>query len=445
MAEEAGIQKKAVNQLKWKGKRANGLKDARLGLFSSTALVVASMAGTGVFTTSGFLLAELKSPWLVLLIWLFGGALAICGALCYGALARRIPESGGEYVYLSRTLHPALGNIAGWVSLLVGFSAPLAAAAFGFGEYAHDWFPHWSAQWLGTILLCGFALIHAIDVGEGAWVQNFAVVFKLILIFAFIILAIPRIPYFSTMNEVAPDSTWGDFLVSLMWVSFSYSGWNAAVYVADEVREPAQNLPMAMVIGTTLITVLYILLNMTFVFAAPLAELAGRPDIGRAAAFALGGMAWANCLTILVALALATSISAMMMTGPRVYARMAEDGFLPRLFARHHSAPRWSIGLQCALALVLLWSSSFKSLLTYIGFTLNLSTAATVIGLMRLRWYEGSGFPVVGWPLVPVVFLLGVLAMVVSAIQRQPMVSLYGIATLAFGWLAWRVSRPQTK
>ncbi len=414
----------------------------RLGLFSSTVLVVASMVGTGVFTTSGFLLAELKSPWLVLLAWLAGGGLATCGALSYGALSRRFPESGGEYTFLSRTLHPALGNIAGWVSLLVGFSAPLAAAAFGFGEYAKAWFPQWPPQWLGTTLLCGFALLHSIDVEGGAWVQNFAVLFKLILMAAFIILAIPRLPHYGPIDGEGAGGGPGAFLVSLVLVSFSYSGWNAAVYVAGEVRDPEWTLPRALLSGTVLVTVLYLLLNMAFVFAAPLAELAGRPDIGRAAAFALGGIEWADRLTTLVILALVTSISAMMMAGPRVYARMAADGFLPRLFARDQGAPRWSIGLQCALALVILWSSTFKSLLTYIGFTLSLSTAAAVIGLMRLKLREGAGFKVTGWPWVPGVFLLGVLSMAVSSILRQPTESLYGIATLALGWLAWRVSRP---
>lgn len=416
--------------------------DRRLGLPSATALVVASMIGTGVFTTSGFLLADLKSPWLVLLAWLVGGLLATCGALSYGALSRRFPESGGEYVFLSRTLHPAAGSVAGWVSLLVGFSAPLAAAAFGFGEYTKYWFPHTSPQWLGSLLLLAFALIHAVHAGGGAWVQNFTVVLKVLLMAVFIFLALPRLPALAATATDGDGASAGAFAVSLVWISFSYSGWNAAVYIGGEVREPEHNLPRALLLGTALVTALYLAANTAFVFAAPVAELAGKPDIGRVAAMALGGAAWADALTALVALALATSVSAMMMAGPRVYARMACDGILPRLFGRDAGAPRRSIALQCGLALLLLWSSTFKGLLTYIGFTLSLSAAATVLGLMRLKLREGQSFEVMGWPLAPVVFLLGMLSMAAFSVVRQPAESLYGLATIALGgWLAWRLNR----
>jgi APA family basic amino acid/polyamine antiporter len=412
-----------------------------LGLATATALVVASMIGTGVFTSSGFLLAHLKSPWLVLLAWLVGGLLATCGALSYGALARRFPESGGEYVFLSRTLHPAAGHSAGWVSLLVGFSAPLAAAAFGFGEYTKDWFPRWSPQELGSGLLLAFAFIHAAHTARGAWVQNFTVGLKVLLMAVFILLALPRLPDLPPGAAEVGGASPGAFAVSLVWVFFSYSGWNAAVYIGGEVREPERNLPRALLQGTALVMALYLALNTAFVFSAPLADLAGKPDIGRVAAMALGGAAWADALSALVALALATSVSAMMMAGPRVYARMACDGVLPRFLACDGDAPRAAIALQCALSLLLLWSSTFKGLLTYIGFTLGLSTAATVVGLIRLKRKEGDALEVTGWPWVPGAFLLGTLAMTVFAVLRQPMESLYGFATLALGWFSWLTRR----
>src|SRR4030095_13565286 len=147
-----------------------------------TALVVASMIGTGVFTTSGFLLADLRSPWIVLAAWVVGGVMATLGAVSYGALARRIPESGGEYLFLSRTLHPAAGYLAGWISLLVGFSAPLAAVAFAFGEYARPWLPGWRPQLTGSLLMLLFSGIHAADIQRGAWMQNLAVAVKLSVI-----------------------------------------------------------------------------------------------------------------------------------------------------------------------------------------------------------------------------------------------------------------------
>ena len=413
----------------------------RFGLSSATALVVASMVGSGVFTTGGFLLEALKSPGWVLLAWLIGGVIAGCGALSYGALARRFPESGGEYLFLSRTLHPAAGNIAGWISLLVGFSAPLAAAAYGIGEYLAPWLLSSTPQLTGTLLLGALAWLHSFHGVGGTWLHSFAVAFNLLLMGAFVLLAWPHLPILPSTGTPSHGFDVSAFFTSLIWISFSYSGWNAAVYIGGEVREPERTLPRALLLGTGLVTVLYLALNMIFVFSTAPEALAGKADIGRVAAFALGGPAWANFVTLLVAFALSLSVSAMMMAGPRVYARMAQDGFLPRWFEPHEDgAPRRAIFLQCALSLVLLWSSGFRELLTYIGFTLGLSTGATVVGLIRLRFEEGTAFPVPGWPWAPALYLLAVTAMTLSAIVQQPIASLWGLATILGGWLIWRAT-----
>lgn len=411
----------------------------QLGLMSATALVVASTIGTGVFTTSGFLLADLRSPVRVLLVWLGGGILAGLGALSYGALARRIPESGGEYVFLSRTLHPAAGYVAGWVSMLVGFSAPLAFAAFAFGEYSKPWWPAVSPKLSGTLLMLFFSLVHAAHVERGAWFQNLTVVLKVVLIVGFVGLALPRIE--TPPLGAVPDVAISAFAVSLMWVSFSYSGWNAAIYIAGEVREPERTLPRALLLGTILVMVLYLAVNTVFVYSTTLEELAGKPEVGRIAAAALGGPSWANAVTSLVALVLISSVSAQTMAGPRVYAKMAADGFLPRWLMMGEGPPRAAIALQSALALAMLWSASFEWLLTYIGFTLGLSTAATVLGLIRLRLIEGPRLPVPGWPWVPGLFLLGVGTITVLSIIGKPAATVTGLATIAAGWLAWRMQR----
>jgi basic amino acid/polyamine antiporter, APA family len=410
-----------------------------LGLLTATGLVVASMVGTGVFTTSGFLLADLKSPERVLLVWLLGGVLASLGALSYGALARRIPESGGEYLFLSRTLHPALGYVAGWVSLVVGFSAPLAFAAFAFGEYSKPWWPGFPPKLSGTLLVLVLCAIHAAHVKRGAWVQNAAVVLKVVLIVAFVGLAFTRLQISSPVETTAvPIST---FAVALMWVSFSYSGWNAAIYIGGEIRDPERNLPRALLLGTALVAVLYLFLNAAFIYAAPIADLAGKPEVGRIAAGALGGPVWAHAVGSLVALVLVSSVSAQVMAGPRVYAKMAADGYLPRWLAMQSGPPRAAITFQALLALVMLWSASFEWLLTYMGFTLGVSTAATVLGLMVLRWREGSRFPVVGWPWVPGLFLLGITLTTVLSVIGKPQATLAGVATMAVGWVAWRWQR----
>jgi len=413
----------------------------RLRLVSATTLVVANMIGTGVFTTSGFLLADLRSPWLVLLAWLVGGVLAACGALSYGALARRLPESGGEYLFLSRTLHPAAGVMAGWISILVGFAAPMAAAAIAFGEYLSDWFPGISPQWLGSALLFSLALLHALRMEGGNRLHNVTVGVELVLIVVFVVLALSRLPAEAVLQTVPNGGSPAAFAVGLLWVSFSYYGWNAAVYVAGEVRDPERTLPRALLLGTALVTLLYLALNAAFVFAAPWQLLAGETDIGRVAARALGGPLWANALTALIVLVLVASVSALTVAGARVYARMAADGELPRVLALRTSGPQLAIAVQCSLALILLWSASFKSLLTYIGFTLNLCAAATVVGLIRLKLREGERLAVTGWPLAQVIFLLGVLWMAWCAISLQPIESLWGLATLGMAWFLWRLGQ----
>jgi APA family basic amino acid/polyamine antiporter len=304
----------------------------QLGLVSALALLVASMIGSGVFTTSGFLLSELHTPGRASVVWLGGGFLALLGALCYGVLARQFPESGGEYLFLSRTLHPAAGYIAGWVSLLVGFSAPLAAVALAFGEYSKVWLPAGiPPQLTGSCVLAALAALHASHVQRGAWMQNAAVLAKLISIIVLLAWASAGLRPTALPSPVNVSA--GSFAVALVWVSFSYSGWNAAVYIASEVCAPERNVPLATALGTVLVTVIYFALNVVFTFAAPVDQLAGKLEIGQTAALALGGKALADFVTALIALALATCISFMMMAGPRIYARMADDECLPRWFS----------------------------------------------------------------------------------------------------------------
>jgi APA family basic amino acid/polyamine antiporter len=410
----------------------------QISLVSAVALVVASMIGSGVFTTSGLLLADLRTPGRVLAAWFGGGLLALLGALCYGALGRRFPESGGEYVFLARTLHPAAGYLAGWVSLLVGFSAPLAAVALAFGEYTKPWFPR--PLWAGSCLLVTFGVVHALQVPRGVWVQNAAVLAKLLLIVVLLGWGGSRLN-----PPPAPEAgsfSLADFAVSLVWISFSYSGWNAAVYVSSEIVDAEHTLPRALVLGTVLVIVVYLALNAVFVLAAPVEQLAGKVEVGRIAAAALGGSRLADFVGALIALALATGVSSMMMAGPRVYARMADDGFLPRWFRfPSQGPPRRAILLQTALALTLLWTATFKSLLTFIGFTLGICTAAAAAGLIRLRLREGPRLPVPGWPWVPVIFVSGVAAITGFTIYQKPIESAVGLGTLLLGWIAWYFAR----
>jgi APA family basic amino acid/polyamine antiporter len=413
--------------------------ERRLGLSSATALVVANMVGTGVFTTSGLLIADLGSAWLVLLAWVLGGLVALLGALCYGALARHIPESGGEYVFLSRTVHPALGYLAGWVSLLVGFAVPLGALAFAFGQYmsALGGTALASPRLTGTVIILVAASVHAVSVTAGARAQAIAVGIELVVIALFTGFGMGQLAHEGLHNLAAPGRVAG-LGVALVIVSYSYQGWNAAVYIGGEVAEPRKNLPRALVLGTVLVTTLYLGLNSVFVLGAPASLLAGQVDVGRIAALVLGGPRLAKLVSALIAFVLANCISALAMAGPQITARMAADGFLPRvLVVRPGRPPRVALLAQTAIAIVALWTAAFASMLTYVGFTLSLVAAATVLGLVWQRHRQGPALKVPGWPWVPALFLFFVLGSTAFTVAERPRESLVGLSTLAVGLLAY--------
>lgn len=420
-----------------------------IGMPSAAALVVANMIGAGVFTTSGFSLADLGAREPVLLAWLVGGVLALFGALSYAALATRFPESGGEYLFLSRTIHPMAGFLAGWVSLLAGFTAPIAAAALGLQAYlAGSVEGSLRPEWIGTAAIALAGIMHGLRLREGVWLQNFAVALKLVLIFGFIgfgaTMLPDSLPESSGFSGVRLDA----FAVTLVWISFAYSGWNAAVYLAGEVRDPERNLPRSLVMGTLTVVVLYLGLNTVFLYAAPVSALAGKANIGAIAAEALGGVGLRRAVTGIVALALFTSISSMVMAGPRVYAKMAEDGLFPRLFRSDGEVPRAAIAAQTLAAIAVLWTTTLASLFSYIGFTLGISAATTVIGLIRLRIREGAeAVPIPGYPFIPVVFVVSTLGAAGFMVARQPAQAGLGLLTALAGipiYLLLSRRRPQS-
>lgn len=420
----------------------------KFGLWTGVAMVGSSMVGSGVFTTGGFLLADLGSaPW-VLLAWFVGAIIALSGALCYTELARDIPESGGEYIYLTRIAHPSLGFIVGWVSVFAGFSAPIAAAAFGFGEYINRWVPGLSAKWLGALAILGVSSFHFCSSRQGARFQNFAAYLKFFLIFLLISWGFSQAGYQSTsiwrsmLSNVSAGVAeqgfpWPVFAVSLVWIYYSYSGWNASVYLAEEFKDPQRDLPRSLIIGTLVVTVLYLGLNAVFMGAAAIEDLSGRADIGYVAAESLGGTKLAAGMTALISLALLTSVSSMALAGSRVLEKMAREGIIPALTHDQEPHPRRAIAAQSLLALVLLWSSTFEQLLTYIGFTLGLSSALTV----SCSWWrrrKSTDKPVPWrWTLLTFVFVFCILGSTFFAAQRRPLESAVGAFTLIIGWLVW--------
>jgi basic amino acid/polyamine antiporter, APA family len=418
-------------------------KDRRvLTLLPASATVIGSMIGTGVFTTTGLMVGMGSAGGDIVLAWLLGGIVALCGALCYGEVGANLPQSGGEYYYLSRLLHPAVGFMSGCVSLVVGFAAPIAAAAMAMNLYLAQVIPGWPVPVMaaGTILLV--ALLHAYDLRIGSKFQTAITVLKVVLIIAFICGVL-----LGSRNTSGGSFAFNpDFLMSsafavvLVFVSFAYSGWNAAAYIGTELRNPERTLPWSLLLGTGIVTALYILLNVSYLISVPLADLSGVEQVGHVVGTRLWGPTGGNIVALLIALTLVCPISAMLMIGPRVAEAMARDGFLPASLAQLNSrnVPGLAVALQSILAMLIAVTSSFGPLLIYIGFTLNIFAALTVVGLFRLRQQGRSIHKIcVGYPLTPLIFLGFAVWMTVWSIQSQPMATLAGVVTLLLAFIAY--------
>lgn len=415
-----------------------------LGLLSTAALVVASMVGAGVFTTSGYALAAVGSPARVLLLWLVGGVVALCGAVSYGALAKALTESGGEYVFLARRVHPLAGFLAGWTSLVAGFTASMALAATALEAYLLPLLPGVIPPGYvaaAAILLC--AVQHSIRVDQGAWLQNAIVLLKLVG-FTLLVVAgwywllqaeLPPAPV------VAPAADWQTLGQQLTWISVSYLGFNAAVYVSEEVDHAERNVPRAMLLATLLVTAFYLALNALLVYAGPLEQLAGQEDIAAVALGLLGGPAAEKACRVLVCVALLSSVSALTMAGPRVYAKMAADGLFP-LPPNSSGPPRMAIALQAGLALGVIAWSTLQQQLNFLGFLLSVSAAATVATLFVSRGTNPSIRPTALQLGAAMVFVVCTLTFAVLAAMRQPTSSAVAAGvTLALGVVGYFAMR----
>lgn len=432
----------AVEQSSGAGQLVRGLS-----LFSATNLVVANMVGAGIFTTSGLLIGELGSPLVMLALWAVGGLLALAGALCYGELGAAMPAAGGEYLYLARLFHPSLGFLSGWVSFLVGFSAPLAASSLACSHYLWSAFaPAVSAELprklLAILVVTLLTAVHLRGVQTGARFQNTLTVAKVGLIM--VLIAAGALSGRGDLGHlgmhVHPAGATSPSLrtmgLALMWITFAYSGWNSSGYVGGEIRDPQRNLPRSLLAGTALVIVLYLALNVLFLYAVPPRELSGVIAVGGLAAERLFGPTARTVFSGLIGFALLSSLSALVVLGPRVYYAMARDGYFFRAVAELRAGarvPAKSILLQSALAAVLILSGTFEQILTYMGFCLGIFPILAVLGLFRLRRQAIPGYRMPGFPVVPVAFALVSALILVLAFGQRPVESSIALLTVAAG------------
>ena len=433
---------------------ANGLA-RKLGLFPLTNIVIANMIGAGIFTTSGLLMKDLRHPGVMLGLWLLGGLIALCGALSYGELGAAFPQAGGEYAFLSRLYHPLLGFLSGWVSFFVGFSAPIAASAIGFSEYLARAFPGLLAPGLfggpaeavvmkklyAVVIIAAFTFLHTRGLEAGARVQNALTGLKVLLIVGLVAagFAFGR-GSLAHLSAAAPFRfDFGGFKtmgLSLMWIMFAYSGWNASAYVGSEVRDPSRNLPRSLLLGTGVVALLYVALNLFYIYAIPPAQMEGVISVGGLAAGNLFGRSAETVLSLLISFALFSSLSAYLILGPRVYYSMARDGIFFKSVAYVDpkcSVPTRSIVLQGAIAAVMVLFGTFEQLLTYMGFSLGIFPLLAVLGVFKLRRTGRSAVKLPGYPVASAVYILAGSAILALAFLQRPVESLVAVGTALAG------------
>ncbi len=411
------------------------------------------MIGSGVFVTSGYSLAGLGDRQYVMLAWLIGGLIAICGAISYGQLATRITESGGEYLFLSRLVHPSIGFIAGWVSLMAGFTGAIAFAATTFETYAiptavrPDWFRPGMAG-IASIVLFGF--LHAFVLKTGLAAQNLIVVVKLVLLAGFVAFAFTSFPGgWEGMKVETEPATFSVYAIAstLVWISLSFSGFNAAIYITGEVNQPSRNVPRAMLLGTVIVTLFYLALNFIFVYGAAPDSIKAVEDVAAVAAKAVGGDQLATLIRVIVSVALLSSVSSMIVAGPRVYAKMADEGVFPKLFnasqRKSLDVPVAAIWLQVVLASIVVYFSNIKSLLDYLGFTLSVSAALTVACLFWSKRGEASGKSPI-YSVIALTYVIATIGLAVLSVKNNPQQLIGFAVTVAsglivyFGMQAWK-------
>jgi len=419
-----------------------------------TAVVIANMIGTGVFTSLGFQLLDIRSGFVLLMLWAVGGLAAVCGAMTYAELGAAMPRSGGEYNFLTRIYHPAAGFVSGWVSATIGFAGPTALAAMTFGAYATSILPGGGSDRLEKLLAAGLVigvtLVHASSRRNSGGLQLIFTILKVGIIVAFCIIALVLIdtPQPVTFLPVAGDGallTSGTFAVALIYVSFAYTGWNAATYLSSELERPQQTLPWILMGGTGVVTILYVSLNFVFLYAAPMDAMVGQVEVGYIAAEAAFGDLGGRFTGLVFAMLLVSTVSAMTLAGPRVIQVIGEDFPALKRLAKTNAdgIPSTAIFLQSSLALLFIFSSSFESILVFAGFTLALNSFATVLGIFVLRWQQPDlprPYRTFLYPLPPLIYLALTGWTLWFVLVSRPAEGLFGIGIIGSGLIFYFLS-----
>ena len=422
--------------------------------FTVMAVVVANMVGTGVFTSLGFQLLDIRSGFVLLALWAVGGLAAVCGAMTYAELGAAMPRSGGEYNFLTRIYHPSVGFVSGWVSATVGFAGPTALAAMTFAAYGTSVFQMGENAWLekslAAALVIALTLVHASNRRNSGALQVIFTILKVAIIVVFCSAALFAVdlPQPVTFLPVAGDGaliTSGVFAVALIYVSFAYTGWNAATYLSSELENPQRTLPWILMGGTMIVTLLYVALNFTFLYTTPMDAMVGQVEVGFISAEAAFGELGGRFTGLVLAMLLVSTVSAMTMAGPRVIQVIGED--FPALNAlskkNKDGIPAIAIYIQSAIALLFIFSSTFESVLVFSGFTLALSSFTTVLGIFVLRWRQPDlprPYRTFLFPLPPLIYLALTGWTLAFVLISRPVEGLFGLGIIGLGLIFYFLS-----
>jgi basic amino acid/polyamine antiporter, APA family len=422
-----------------------------LGIAPATAVVMSNMIGAGVFTTLGLQAVEVQSGFALLLLWALGGLVAFCGALAYAELGAAIPRSGGEYVYLSRLYGPTTGFLGGWVTMTVAVATPIAIAGIAFGRYLGvlTGLPPLAGALAVVLVVAGIQLG---GLRLARWFQLALTGLTLVLLLAFITAGLlhptPEAVSFAPSAESWKEVFQPGYGVALIYVSYAFLGWNAAGFIAGEIVEPGRTIPRVLIVATLTVTLLYLLLNWTFLRTVPFAAIPGTVEIGARSAEAMFGPGGGRLMSGAIALLLIATISAMVLGGSRVTAAVfAGTPALQALGARAaNGVPRNATLVQLGFIGLLLLTNSFELVITYAGFTMTLMMLLIVVGLMRLRRSAPDlerPYRMWGYPVTALIFLGLNLWSLGFTVWQRPLATVAGCATLVLGWAAFRaLARP---
>lgn len=419
----------------------SGSDAGKVGLATAIAIVVANMIGTGVFGSLGFQVAGIPSGFPILVLWLVGGLVSFCGAVCYAELASIFPKSGGEYHLLSKAWNPFIGFLAGWLSVTVGFAAPVAANAALLGGYMGS-ITGLSPLWFGIPVVVLVALVHlgklsSIGIFQSGFTYAKVALILVLGLLAFILGTAQPVSFLPKEGDGQLIAS-GGFAISLVYVLYAYTGWNAATYMMDEVRRPEKTVPLALLIGTAFVTVLYVFINLAFLYSTPIEKMAGQAEVGLIAAEAILGPKGGMIMGILISFGLISTISSMTWAGPRVTAAIGRDHARFQILGKlnKNGVPALAVLLQAAIVILLVASATFEQLINYVQALLTISSLMVVIGLVVLRVRRPDlhrPYRAWGYPLTPLIF--GGLSLYVLwfQIQQKTEEFLYGLGTLGLG------------